>query len=459
MANEPQMTEMHEDAASRKRGGANLRIISICMVILATIIALLFLFSVKETNGAYRALETASENYVLGESAAGDMKAGSNYLTIQVRSFVVTQNPEYMKNYFWEANENQRRQNAVETFKSLQGGSTGHLDAALSYSMELMEMEYYAMRLVTEAKGYTELQDAYLADVELTTEDAALSADAKVAKAQSLMFSEEYTDYVDKIEEGVATCKADLMETIDKTKVAGQEKLDGLLLRQQILAALMIIVGAAMMAAVFALVLRPLQVFSGRIKDNRKLPDMGASELREMAGAYNEMYSENMRNHDILRQKAEHDPLTGLYNRGVFEQLLELHADEQYAIIIVDVDNFKDVNDSLGHDVGDAALQKVAGLLNGAFRTTDYPCRLGGDEFVVFMTEMTEDLRYVVETKIKGVMDGLQDTSDGLPAFTVSVGVAFNDGTLTGDQAFKHADQALYKVKEAGRNGLGFYAE
>ena len=75
------------------------------------------------------------------------------------------------------------------------------------------------------------------------------------------------------------------------------------------------------------------------------------------------------------------------------------------------------------------------------------------------MSDIDEELGYVVETKARRLLEGLLDTSDGLPALTLSIGIAFNDGTLSGEQVFKHADQALYKVKEAGRNGFRFYSD
>ena len=229
--------------------------------------------------------------------------------------------------------------------------------------------------------------------------------------------------------------------------------------KQQVLSVALFAIFIAMTVSIVVLVLWPLRAFGNHIRNNDSLPATGADELRRMADAYNLMYEENMKNHDILRKKAEHDHLTGLYNRSVFERLLELHANEHYALMLVDADHFKEVNDSLGHDVGDAILQKVARLLNNAFRTSDYPCRIGGDEFAVFMSDIDEELGYVVETKARRLLEGLLDTSDGLPALTLSIGIAFNDGTLSGEQVFKHADQALYKVKEAGRNGFRFYSD
>ena len=454
-----QKTDIQESQArDRKRGGVPLHVLNAVMVVIAAVIAALFLWGVHVTHTAYTELEEASQNYIECESAVSDMKAGSNYLTIQVRTFVVTQDLDYLHNYFWEADENRRRERAVETLEELQGNETSEsLKAALEESVDLMQTEYYAMRLVAEAAGYdAEIAD-HLADYPLSAEDAALSPEDKIARAQDLVFGDAYMNHVDRIEGNVAQCKDTLLAKIDAVQQESQSTLNNNLVRQRVLAVLLIVAIVAMAVSVLVLVLMPLRTFNARIRENKPLPSTGTAELQELSASYNAMYDETMQSYDVLRQKAEHDPLTGLYNRSVFERLLETHASDHYAIMIVDADYFKSINDTLGHDVGDAALRKIAGQLSKAFRTTDYPCRIGGDEFAVFMTEMTEELRYVVTAKVESIRTGLADTSDGLPALTVSIGIAFSDGVLTGEQVFKRADQALFKVKEAGRNGFGFF--
>ena len=103
----------------------------------------------------------------------------------------------------------------------------------------------------------------------------------------------------------------------------------------------------------------------------------------------------------LIRHKAEHDLLTDLLNRGSFDKLLDLYekGDAPFALIIVDVDSFKTVNDTYGHTEGDAILKKVSGLLLSAFRSIDYVCLIGGDEFAVIMVEMTSELKYTIQEK------------------------------------------------------------
>lgn len=162
----------------------------------------------------------------------------------------------------------------------------------------------------------------------------------------------------------------------------------------------------------------------------------------------------------MIRHEAEHDALTDLLNRGSYEKLLGIYeeGDRPFALILIDVDTFKTVNDTYGHAVGDKILKKVASLLTVTFRSIDFVCRIGGDEFAVIMVEMTSDLKYTIEEKIQAVNEQLAEVDEeGVPKVSLSVGVAFSDRENPGESLFKDADKALYYVKEHGRNGCSFY--
>lgn len=133
----------------------------------------------------------------------------------------------------------------------------------------------------------------------------------------------------------------------------------------------------------------------------------------------------------------------------------ESHKIESH--IIIDVDTFKSVNDTYGHAMGDTILQKVATLLKRTFRSIDYVCRIGGDEFAIIMVEMTSDLKYTIEEKIEAVNETLSKEVDGVPAVSLSVGVAFSDRDNAEDDIFKDAEKALYYIKEHGRHGCKIF--
>ena len=123
----------------------------------------------------------------------------------------------------------------------------------------------------------------------------------------------------------------------------------------------------------------------------------------------------------------------------------------------MDVDKFKSINDTYGHDVGDLVLKRVAEVLQYSFRSTDLVFRLGGDEFVVIMVNAKSSMRDLVKNKIEQANVMLQKPTDDLPPTSLSVGVAFADRENPEGDIFKDADTALYRMKEGGRCGCYIY--
>jgi diguanylate cyclase (GGDEF)-like protein len=161
---------------------------------------------------------------------------------------------------------------------------------------------------------------------------------------------------------------------------------------------------------------------------------------------------------------ASHDSLTGLPNREMFNGLLR-HSinvarrhDQRFALLFIDLDRFKIINDSLGHDAGDMLLIEIANRLRGALRSGDVVARLGGDEFVVILGEASD--RGDVE-RIAGVLLALLSEPMQLGGhechITASIGIAmFPDNGSDAQTLTKSADMAMYLAKEDGKNGFRF---
>ena len=254
--------------------------------------------------------------------------------------------------------------------------------------------------------------------------------------------------------------KQTFVEQLAGLGAAELEELRRMMTQQQLLTLVLLLAVAIEIAAMVLLVIRPVENYSRSIRKQKLLSPQGSAELRYFARAYNVVFEERERRNEELRYKVEHDALTGLYNRGAYEKLLEEHGREgDIALLWIDVDRFKGINDTYGHDIGDRVLQKVARLLSSGFRATDYACRTGGDEFAVIMSDIVPGQQQVVLDRIGAVRQGLGDVSDGLPPVTLSIGVAFSRQRLERENLFKMADKALYRVKEAGRNGCAFFSE
>ena len=175
-----------------------------------------------------------------------------------------------------------------------------------------------------------------------------------------------------------------------------------------------------------------------------------------LAKEYRALSEESRQRYDHVQRAASHDPLTGLCNRKTFDEVLGGSVSDM-ALMLIDVDGFEDVNNRCGHDVGDRVLMKLAELLLRTFRATDYACRIGGDEFAVVLTNATPQIRDVLERKIGQLRDGLLDESDGLPAMTLSVGVAFGREGDARDVLYGRANRMLNEVKGLGRDGYAFF--
>jgi diguanylate cyclase (GGDEF)-like protein len=157
-----------------------------------------------------------------------------------------------------------------------------------------------------------------------------------------------------------------------------------------------------------------------------------------------------------LQLLATHDPLTTVLNARAFASQVaqELGRNRRYgrplALIYLDLDDFKKVNDAHGHATGDAVLRLVADAMRSAVRQADVVGRLGGDEFGVLMPETDGILAHAVATRLAA---GIRTVFRGTPSVTASIGVVAVSGTEAGsDELLRKADQAMYEAKRAGKD-------
>jgi diguanylate cyclase (GGDEF)-like protein/PAS domain S-box-containing protein len=169
----------------------------------------------------------------------------------------------------------------------------------------------------------------------------------------------------------------------------------------------------------------------------------------------------NLRLREALRSQAIRDPLTGLFNRRFMEEALEREVRRAarhlapLSVIMLDLDRFKQLNDSLGHDAGDALLREMGVFLNSRIRSADIACRYGGEEITLILPDASLDAaRARAEELREGVRRiTVQDGDRTIGPLTVSAGVAcFPLHGTTAEALLKAADEALYRAKGAGRD-------
>jgi diguanylate cyclase (GGDEF)-like protein len=167
------------------------------------------------------------------------------------------------------------------------------------------------------------------------------------------------------------------------------------------------------------------------------------------------------RANELLRELAATDPLTGLANRRIFDERLQLEFARSrrkrlaLAVLMLDVDNFKHRNDTYGHDDGDRALRRVGHVLRETVRETDVAARYGGEEFVVLLPEADETQALGLAERI---LDAIHAESWAHEPLTISIGAAgLEDATPNAERLVILADEALYAAKRAGKNRVVGY--
>ena len=185
-------------------------------------------------------------------------------------------------------------------------------------------------------------------------------------------------------------------------------------------------------------------------------------QAAQLVGKIADIHRQKQSMQRLIRQ-ADSEPLTGLLNRGAMERSIAGFLSGEglngtHALLMMDFDNFKAVNDSLGHARGDDLLVSFASGIRRIFRAGDYSSRIGGDEYMVFLKDIYED--GVALEKAEALRDEMTSLSKkiGVPV-SVSVGIAIysRDGERF-DQLYKAADEALYQVKNNGKNAVAFFS-
>jgi len=203
----------------------------------------------------------------------------------------------------------------------------------------------------------------------------------------------------------------------------------------------------------------------GMYYDYPALPDEGESKDLKSAARLAGIIMEREQDQKRIRQLAYTDELTGLASRAHFYQNLEeliktsKRHDRRFALLYIDLDNFKDVNDSLGHDAGDLLLKEVAERLSKASREVDFVSRLSGDEFSIVVEDVIDDLSVInVAQRCLDIISKPFELSSRKHIPSCSIGIAhYPDDGKNLSVLLKAADTALYAAKESGKNCYAFY--
>ena len=450
-----------KEAKQKGRRVIPLQTIIVGMVAIGFLISFILMYFMVQTSKSYGDMRSSTKNYIDCQGIANDLLAGSDAMTIYARGFVVTGDPQQAQLYYSDT----QAQNALdEAMAEVRAYSTdarvlSQLNNAMQLRERLMSTEDYAMRLkVAAIGGDISEYPQKLQDVQLLPADTQLSPAEQDEKARGFLFDMDYETTKNEISLRINRAMDVLMSGMLTRQVESSDQLLNVLRSQQVLTGALMCALLALAVMVFTTVILPLRRQISSMNNDQELDEEGASEIRFLAQTYNRLHEQNRIATEKLNYEATHDELTGLYNRSAYAAALNRAArdGERIALLLLDVDLFKCINDQYGHDVGDTVLKSVADILRGAFRREDMVCRIGGDEFAVIMSHSDSGIRAMVCDKLRGIAEKLANPGNGLPPVTLSAGVAFTDQLIPNTDLFKSADLALYQIKNGRRNGCGF---
>jgi len=249
-----------------------------------------------------------------------------------------------------------------------------------------------------------------------------------------------------------------LISTLDRTKAKKSNTSTILLVNLAVLLTLIIaayVIGRNISKPLSIMSKRARMIAEGSYK--QRIDYSGVREIDELAASFNIMSEALETNRLKLEEKLYTDSLTGLYNHRYFHDSLSSEINRVYrylhplSLIVMDIDDFKKINDTFGHKKGDVALKLLAEKLRESIRETDIACRIGGEEFAIILPETTAYDAFTIAERLRLHVSSQQIEDIG--RITISLGIAtFPDHAIDKDGLIEAADIAMYKAKRKGKN-------
>lgn len=419
--------------------GINLGLLSISLtVVISLVFIAVFVSTVKLKNGL-RKTETLVEELLICEESTREIKETSSYLAEQTRLFIIRKDKDYADNVLREINETKTIENAFKKLSNvIKKDSTAfeHLNIAQEQTQDLIDTELYTINLCYSS--FTESAEKEARDIVFNTEF--LNLKNKICSNCNFIVTKienQLQDYVNK-------SSSSLLKEFNITMFS---------------IFVLLISSVLFVAALFGLVIIPIKQYLVSIKKDEKLKLKGSAEFKYLAATYNEIYEIKARNEKRLLMNAEYDALTGILNRRAFNEICISSEKQQQniALLLIDIDDFKKVNDTFGHISGDKALRIVAGLLNETFRKDDYVARIGGDEFAAILIDFKPEGISIILKKLNEINEKLSNLKEEFNPMSISCGISVSCKGYS-QELYNQADKALYFVKNHGKKNSCVYS-
>ena len=451
---------MRKKSKAYQARGISLKLVGWLISIFAIIFSGLLVVSLQLISYEDDVVNKTYRNFLELQEASNDVQLASDYLTAEVRLFVVNADPKYMDAYFEEANITKRREKALETIHELSENTSkheeihGNIAAAVEESMNLMNLEYFAMKLI--CVQYDIPYDRYqvIANVDISN----VAPEDRRDEALNAVLGQEYmrskTIITNHVDAAIDVIKDLMQDSVDKSV----SDLHGLITFQTIVIITFVVFTATTIIFMHVFIIAPMNTTINSLLKNEEVHVYSNREFNYMADTYNKIRAQNESVKEKLRYEAEHDRLTGLYNRSGYDSIYRRMKLNRTIYILLDIDKFKQVNDERGHEIGDKVLVRTASILSKYFNDENaYVFRIGGDEFSILIEQPETNMEEELIQRCKKINEVSSNVKGIIPGVTFSIGIAYGEEDDTTDTLFKKADDALYRVKKAGRHNVDIY--
>lgn len=459
-----------------KPPGVSIRALSVVMLAATLLSVLIALYELQQTASQARLLYRLEQERQQCDLAIQQLMDGSDFLTSQVQQFVIHGDRRYMDLYWQEIHETKSRDDALQRIMSMNLTPEEHQAArdGKQESDALINGEIWSMRLVSESIGIDETaMPADVAAFHLQPEQAKLTGEQKRDLAIEYIFGPEYSISKDTIRGNVIRFRNTMTNRYAASSMAALLNAERKTRRLGV--GLILFFAFLIISIIFFVtqVISPLIAYSSELTHSQAgrltiLPEKGALEIRQFAGAFNALSSQVEQNTQRLARLGYMDYLTDVPNRAhITEFVFGLIRDRKHPVglMIIDIDDFKLVNDTYGHAVGDRVLQQVAQVISSAQPDKNgISGRLCGEEFIAVLENANEPLLDRTGERILTNIRRIATRDVGIeeaPDFRISVSVGgtiwYGDSDVDFGSLLAQADQALYESKKNGKGRYTFY--
>ncbi len=464
------MSKQQGGESGRKIAGIRLNYLNFIMICLAGVIAVMMVISTYQTTGSVQEIVQVTDDYLANQQTGGMLRDFSGELaglaeefvkaaaggqdasgggTAPAAVFLQNGGPRLAGEYAGKlgALNEQLDRFKPESFNSESANQA--LADAISAFRHRNEAEIRAMRLAAaDLPRPASASLPQMLQTGLSEEEQALEPEEKMNMAKALLSSESY------IRDG-QTIRAKVDESHRLSSLEGEKqaadtfaRVNGIMTTQKILVFLLIAGAAAALVLNRALIISPMKRSVEDLDRREPIRARGSYEMRRLAEAYNAVRQENEEKTAALSYTATHDPLTDALNRAAFDMTYREEKNGRIAVLVADIDYFKQYNDEFGHDIGDRVLQMAADALKRHFREEDRICRIGGDEFCIIMPGVSQDGAGKIRDEIIRINEELKQEGTDLPPVTLTAGIACWDRPNPQGSIFKDADRVLLELKK-----------